>query len=427
MRYLAPIASRYGAVISQFAIVSLITHVLSLADAGRYFLFAAFIQTTFFAAGLGLPDGLVRYLPTLGIPRAQAVALMAKSAGRAAFLSFTGVAAAFGYALVVGGSLLIALLVALWWAGNGLIFICAQAAVAIERTSFGSLAFYSAANLGVLPTLLLGFGLGAAHSVESVLSLTATGTGVASAATLAYLGRIAGKESRKNRRPVARNPQPRHWHSELLKVGSQITLGRVVQALTLWTPVWVAGAMMTHTDVARIGLATRLVSAVAAILAAVKFSIRPQLARDAAADEWDSIARTCSRIASATTALALTALLGDLIVGQPLIRLAFGSNYGSITVLIAVFLIGTVGESVPGPADEVLRMSGGAAGVLRDQVVAAVLGVCLEVALAAWLGVNGIALGFSLAFCFYYGVQASRLWSRRGILTLPRLKALKTT
>jgi O-antigen/teichoic acid export membrane protein len=123
----------------------------------------------------------------------------------------------------------------------------------------------------------------------------------------------------------------------------------------------------------------------------------------------------------------MTALLGDLAVGQPLIRLAFGSNYGSITVLIAVFLIGTVGESVPGPADEVLRMSGGAASVLRDQVAAAVLGVCLEAALAAWLGANGIALGFSLAFCIYYGVQAARLWSRQGILTLPRLIALKTT
>lgn len=410
--YVVPVFTRYSALLAQFGFVAIITRVLDRDDAGRYFVIMGLVLATYFGAGLGLPDGVVRFAPAIaaGGDAQQANALIRR--GLRTSLASVPVGAAIIAVLVLlyTGEVGSAVLSALWWAAYGVIFVSAQTLVAQGRAALGTGLFYSAANAGqvlVSAPLILIAGV---HRLETALLATTLGTCLAAAPCLV----IAWRGSRHTHAgPV---PTRTAWHQ-----GAMIAAGRVVQSCLLWSPVWVASLILGPGDAATVGLASRLVSAVAAVIAAVRFSIRPALARDAAAGDWRGIERDCSRIALPAFALALSAIAVTLLIGDRAIAVLFGSEYRSAALVTALMLIGTVGESFAGPVDEVLRMSGHAAEVLAAQIVAVIVGIGAQTLAAGAGGVAALTAVYGLTFVLLYVHFDYRLRALHNIVVLPRL------
>ena len=203
--------------------------------------------------------------------------------------------------------------------------------------------------------------------------------------------------------------------------GATIALGRVVQASLIWLPVWVAGIALSLEDVSLIGLSTRLVSAVAAVVAAVKFSIRPQLAALAATGDWLGIRAVASRIALYTSTLAVFAVLFFLLLGDAAVEIVFGDGYDRIGLIIALLLIGTIGESMAGPVDEILKMSGSAGIVLTVQLLLLPISAGLELIMAFLLGVEGLAIAYGVTFGFMYMSLWAHIIRKHRVVIAPRL------
>ncbi|GAA1059365.1 hypothetical protein GCM10009573_07910 [Agromyces bracchium] len=158
----------------------------------------------------------------------------------------------------------------------------------------------------------------------------------------------------------------------------------------------------------------------AAVIATVRFSIRPELAELAVAGEWRLIESRVARIATYTTGLAVVSIIGILALGPVLIPILFGERYAGIESLVAMLLLGTVGESLGGPIDEVLKMSGDAYFVLLVQIGGTAVAFAFE-ALGALLYSNiGLAVAYALGFILIYAVMIARLWVTRHVLALPR-------
>src|SRR6185437_15648369 len=60
LTYISAVGFRYFSIGLQFAIVVLITRTLSPAGSGSYFLILGVVSSTYYLAGFGLPDGLVK-------------------------------------------------------------------------------------------------------------------------------------------------------------------------------------------------------------------------------------------------------------------------------------------------------------------------------------------------------------------------------
>lgn len=408
--YLVPVLTRYSAIIVQFGLVALITRILDRDDAGRYFVIMGVVFATYFVAGLGLPDGVVRFAPPIaatGDDR-QARDLIVRGL-RISLVSVPLCAAVIAIMVyLLTEAVPEAILAALWWSGYGVIFICAQMLVALGHSALGTSLFYSAANVGqVLVTvpLIVAADL---HRLDSVLLATTAGTSVAAVGSLMIAWRCVGPVT------VARVPMRQSWHQ-----GVMIAAGRVVQSCLLWSPVWVAGLALGLADAATVGLASRLASAVAAAIAAVRFSIRPALARDAAAGDWHEIERHSSRIAFLGTVLALGAVAAVLLVGDPAITAVFGTDYRSAAAITALMLIGTLGESFAGPVDEILRMSGHAREVLVAQSAALAVSIISQAIAAATGGVTALAMAYGLTLILLYLAFGWRLRTLHGIVILP--------
>jgi len=302
------------------------------------------------------------------------------------------------------------LLVALWWAAYGTIFVSAQVTVARGRSELGTAMFYSAANVGQLlitAPWILWFHL---HTLDAVLLANVAGTSASALVCLTIAVRMSGRASRPS------VPLREAWRQ-----GITIAVGRLVQSCFLWSPVWVVGFTLGAPDAALVGLASRLVSAVAAVLAAVRFSIRPRLAREAAQQDWNAIERHASEIAFYTTALAICAIAVAATAGNWLITVAFGTAFGGAAFVATLMLIGTVGESIGGPVDEVLKMAGHATDVLVAQGAVLAVGLGALYLAARVEGLTALTLIYSLMFVVQYSWLIVRLWLLHGIVILPKL------
>ncbi|MGH2549839.1 MAG: lipopolysaccharide biosynthesis protein [Thermomicrobiales bacterium] len=411
-KYVIPITTRYASVLVQFAVVAVVTHALSRGDAGRYFVVMGLVLATYFVAGFGLPDGVVRFAPALAATDlvAQADSLLRRGFRFSiATVPIGAVAGGVIVALYVGFNYS-ALLAALWWASYGTIFVSAQMVVAAGKSELGTAMFYSAANTGQLVLTVPSIVLGRLDDLATVLAATVAGTSVAAAVCLVIAVRNCGPSSGVGQ------PLGAAWRQ-----GAVIATGRVIQSCFLWSPVWVVGIVLGPSDAALVGLASRLVSAVAAVLAAVRFSIRPRLARDAAQGNWQAIQRHSSQIALFTTGLAVFAMLVSATVGDELITLVFGSDYRGAALIVTLMLIGTLGESFGGPVDEVLKMAGHARAVVGVQIVVMTAGFGLQILAARAAGVTGLVTVYGLMFVIMYLALIGYLWKLQRILIVPRL------
>ena len=411
-KYVGPIAARYASIFIQFGVVAVVIRALNQDEAGQYFVIMGLVWATYFVAGVGLPDGAVRFVPALVAIDNEPQATSLLSRGFRYSLATVPIGAALSACALAAysGACGPAILTGVWWASYGIIFVSAQAIVASGQGELGTAIFYSAANTGQLVVTVPLILLAGLDRLDTVLLATVAGTSLSAAVCLVVAWCRCG------RRGVGQQPLREAWQQ-----GATIAAGRVVQSCLLWSPVWVVSLTLGASDAALVGLASRLVSAVAAVIAAVRFSIRPSLARDAAQGNWRAIESHSSRIALFTTVLAVAALAVAVAAGDPLIAFLFGSSYRGAGIITALMLIGTVGESFGGPVDEVLRMSGHATEVIVLQTAVLVAGIGAQ-ALAGWSGgLTALLMTYGLMFLLLYLVFIGRLWRLRGILVLPRL------
>lgn len=414
MKYIIPIISRYGSIAIQFALVALIARHLGADDAGRYFFVAGTVLSLYFLAGFGIPDGLVAACPAenaRGNSRAVG-ALALKGLLYSCALASVVPVSIYVAALSFTGCHRTAIYASIWSAGYCLTFIASQTLVSIDKTEFGSFVFYSAVNVCICFTTIPYLLLSENPSLEGTLASNAFAALAAGASSIVFTLRNVFKLGVDGTAPSV--------HA-LWKNGFRISLGRVVQAAIIWMPVWIAGVLLTHSDSAQLGLAGRLLSIVGALLAAVRFSIRPRIAFLAARGEWQAISGISGRIAQIASIFSLCAMAITWTIGQDLIDRAFGRGYESTATLLLILLGASLAESLGGAVDEALKMSGQAGAVLLSQLVSLILMAAAGILLTGRYGAPGAALASTISFAVMYALQIAWLFRVRGIIALPSL------
>jgi len=410
LTYISAVGFRYFSIGLQFAIVVLITRTLSPAGSGSYFLILGVVSSTYYLAGFGLPDGLVK---SIALARASddeglVRTLVEKSWAATAALSLALAGAGSLGAYFAGLPSAQVAVSAIWWLCYGAIFFCAQCLLAMGRASLGSFFFYPATNIFqivfLLPFLLLHKDAG----LSGVLAVTVI-SALSCAAVAA--GFLVWAISRFPRGPGSVSLVP------AFSLGIVICISRVLQSALYWIPVWMTGALQGAAAAGLIAVASRLAVAVASLMAAIRFTVRPEIVAAAARGDWHEIERKGRAIASVASFAAFAALVGALAVGAPLIALLFGEVYRPAAAILCVLLLGTLGECFGGPVDEVLRMTG------RSHIVLGLLAIfaVAETVLIAGLGGSPLsaAMAQSIALIGMYALLVTYLKAKNSILIVP--------
>jgi O-antigen/teichoic acid export membrane protein len=415
LKRLAPLVSRYGAIVLQFAVVASIARSLSLRDAGVYISLNGVVTVTFVAAGFGIPDGLVRTVSVLRGSEKQTEALNLLRRGLAwAVLSLIPTAVVVGAVVGLTRNPITGLWMMLWWALYGLSFLIAQGLVALGRGVLGTFVFYTLINVGVAVVVIPAAALGWVHSVSAAMAFTVIGAAVSLLGFAPFVPRAALSSRSTAARWVPRLPsrlssplpvnianidttgvvvrkitQPKAQTTlgETRRVGLAIAANRVVQAAAIWSPVWISAVVVhVHGWSAIVGVGSRLAAAVGAALAAISFSIRPRIVSFAAKGDATGLETALRRVSIFTVGLVLVAAVGALTIGRPLIELSFGRRYGDAAWVLTIMLIGAAADGFAGASAEVVKMVGSASRLLVVQIGVFGLGAVAQVVIGTLAG-----------------------------------------
>ena len=182
-------------------------------------------------------------------------------------------------------------------------------------------------------------------------------------------------------------------------LGATTALGLRSAALVvlLSSDLWIMSWARSHEEVAIYGVAARVLQVIAAIPAMANFIVPQEfsmLYADGRRDEMERLARTA---ATSVAMLSLLALLGMLVLGRPLIRVAFGETYLPSWSILMILAVGSFWDTACGSAGYVLQMSGHHNRLLVLSAGAAAFNIALSALLAPAWGGHGVAFATAVS------------------------------
>jgi O-antigen/teichoic acid export membrane protein len=343
---------RYIGTALQFVVLSVMAKSASVDDYGLYVLCLGITFSYYYVVGLGTSEsGMARMArDTRGIEDRGAIV------GSVLLTSAISVSLIWIVALAIGiiadshsSEVNAIIFVLLFVSFNGMIFNISQILLGFGRNALGSFFFYPATNLALLfstvPTALL-------LDKVSFLELTVAslvGSAVAAGCAVATCFWIArGSEISWSAQEVR----------ALIVSGIGLTLVRIMHVVSFWIPTMVTGFMLSPASAGLMGTAGRLAIAVSAVIAAIRFVIRPSIARALVLENNDQLKRMAGSVAFMTTSLGAIALILNMLFGEYLMSLLFGARFIPIVPVLSVFLVSVCAEGIFGPVDEILKLGG---------------------------------------------------------------------
>ena len=210
-------------------------------------------------------------------------------------------------------------------------------------------------------------------------------------------------------------------------LGATTALGLRSAALVVLvsSDLWIMSWARSHEEVAVYGVAARVLQVIAAIPAMANFIVPQEfsmLYADGRKDEMERLARTA---ATSVAMLSFLALLGMLVLGKPLIRLAFGETYLASWSILMILAVGSFWDTACGSAGYALQMSGHHNRLLVLSAAAAVFNIALSALLAPAWGGHGVALATAVSLI---ALNMGMVWSARrlvGVRTFVYLEPAK--
>lgn len=183
---------------------------------------------------------------------------------------------------------------------------------------------------------------------------------------------------------------------EILGTSTAMGLRGAASVLFVSSSLWILSWARPHEEVAVYGVAAALLQIMAAIPGIANFVVPqefPVLFAEGRIDDLEKLARTA---ASVVALLSLACLAALLLVGRPLVRLAYGDAYVGAWGILLVLAVGSFWDSASGAAGYALQMSGHHVRLLLLTVGGAVLNIVLSLILAPLWGGYGIAAATSV-------------------------------
>jgi O-antigen/teichoic acid export membrane protein len=204
---------------------------------------------------------------------------------------------------------------------------------------------------------------------------------------------------------------------EILSTSTAMGLRSAASVLYVSSSLWILSWARPHEEVAVYGVAATLLQVLAAIPAMTSFVIPQEfslLHADGRTAEMERLARTASTFVAG---LSLVSLLGLLLFGRELIRIAYGSPYVGAWSILMILAVGSFWDTASGGAGYVLQMTGHHTRLLLLTLGGGLTNMALSFVLAPLWGGRGIALATTLTLIAFNLATVSTVKRLVGVRT----------
>lgn len=211
---------------------------------------------------------------------------------------------------------------------------------------------------------------------------------------LGYAFALRATTREETSEPRAATPPPAM--RQILSTSTAMGLRSAASVLYVSSSLWILSWARPHEEVAVYGVAATLLQILAAIPSMTSFVIPQEfslLHADGRTAEMERLARTASTFVAG---LSLASLLGLLIFGHQLIRIAYGPSYVGAWDILMILAVGSFWDAASGGAGYVLQMTGHHTRLLLWTLGGGLLNMVLAFVLAPLWGGRGIAIATTL-------------------------------
>jgi O-antigen/teichoic acid export membrane protein len=403
---LLTVALRYGGIALQFVILLILARNLNPHDYGSYMLVLSAVLPTYFLLGFGVSETFVRDAPKV-VARDDSTQLgvlvgasFAVAIGTAAGIALFGGLLVWLLPLSSMTTSVVAFMLA-FFVANGLMFNGAQLLLGAGSLTLGAFFFYPAINLSLVVSAVPYVLLAKVPTFEGVALATSL-----AALLMAVVALVLVACHVRPRRPHLQIV----WH--LVRVGVRLSAARALYAAGIWLPTFIAGVVLAPTDAGYLGTAGRLAVAVGAVMAAVRFAIRPAIVRAFERQDHLAIKLICGELSTVTLTISGLALVVSALAGHSLISMTFGPSFSAAAPLLTILLLAIAIEAYAGPVDEVLKMTGQENRVLAIFCIAVPVAACALMGAAQWgvMAMAWVQVAYTLAVFGAMIVVVHREW-----------------
>jgi O-antigen/teichoic acid export membrane protein len=220
--------------------------------------------------------------------------------------------------------------------------------------------------------------------------LAAVYVGALLATDILYAVALLATTPGESSEPRAACPAP--GYREILGTSTAMGLRSAASVIFVSSSLWILSWARPHEEVAVYGVAATLLQLMAAIPSIANFVVPQELSllhADGKKAEMEGLARTAATLVAMLSGVCL---LGLLLVGRPLIQLAYGHSYVGAWGILLVLAVGSFWDSASGGAGFALQMSGHHVRLLLLTLGGAALNAALSFLLAPRWGGYGIAV-----------------------------------
>jgi O-antigen/teichoic acid export membrane protein len=199
----------------------------------------------------------------------------------------------------------------------------------------------------------------------------------------------------------------------ILGATTAMGLRSAASVLFVSSDLWVLAWARSHEEVAVYGIASRVLQVMGAIPGVANFLIPQEFSvmyADGRKGEMERLARTAS---TSVAMISAVSFLGLLLVGRPMIRLAFGPGYLASWGILLILAIGSFWDTASGSAGFALQMTGHHNRLLLLTAGAAGVNLLLSLALAPRWGGYGVATATT---CTLIALNLAMAWSARSLI-----------
>jgi O-antigen/teichoic acid export membrane protein len=182
--------------------------------------------------------------------------------------------------------------------------------------------------------------------------------------------------------------------------------------------IMVAGFLLPERDLAIAGVAMRVAAIAGFVLQAGQMLVMTDFTQALVRKDESSVEEILKRVNGLTVAVALSSLLGVIVLGRFALGL-FGSEYQDGAFLLVLFMVGQSLRALGGMNQQILSINGFQVRTAVSCVLALFVFVVSAVVLCSWFGALG--LGFAviaseLVWLLALAYQAANFCGRRGDL-----------
>jgi O-antigen/teichoic acid export membrane protein len=239
---------------------------------------------------------------------------------------------------------------------------------------------------------------------------------VAVAVAFVY-GWMAWRRAIAERAPANDSPQSEKPTRELLRSGTPLLIGALLQLVMLMSGTLMLGIWSDNVAVSQFALASRTAMLITFVLVAVNTVAQPKFAELYARGHMDSLAVTAYKATLLMTACATPVVLVFLVAPE-LVMSAFGADFAGSGTALQILSIGQFVNVATGSVGILLVMSGQEREYRNVQIVAACVVLALNVALIPGWGAVGAAIATAAALIVQNLLFGYFVWVKLGIVTI---------